>query len=193
MHQLSASFVLGYHGCDSDTAEELLKGAGFKASQNDYDWLGSGTYFWESNPLRALEFAREQGKRQGKSEPALVGAVIDLGFCLDLTTSLGIGQVRIAHDVLVGIAERAGDELPKNSHGGDLLLRRLDCAVVNTIHTIRDQSGDPVFDTVKGVFVEGEPAYENAGFKAKTHIQICVRNQDCIKGVFRVPDSQLKT
>lgn len=37
-----------------------------------------------------------------------------------------------------------------------------------------------------GVFVEGEPIYPGAGFDAKTHVQICVCDPACIKGVFRV-------
>ena len=35
------------------------------------------------------------------------------------------------------------------------------------------------------VFLEGRPVYEGSGFYGKTHIQIAVRNSDCIKGVFR--------
>lgn len=39
--------VIAYHGCDVETAERLLSGEPFKPSQNDYDWLGEGIYFWE--------------------------------------------------------------------------------------------------------------------------------------------------
>jgi hypothetical protein len=44
----------------------------------------------------------------------------------------------------------------------------------------------PAVDTLRGVFTEGRPIYPGAGFDEKTHIQIVVRNQRCIKGVFRV-------
>lgn len=47
------------------------------------------------------------------------------------------------------------------------------------------------FDTVKGVFVEGEQAYPGSGFSDKTHIQIAVRNPKMIKGVFRVDQELL--
>ncbi len=123
----------------------------------------------------------------------MVGAVIELGFCLDLTTVSGVQQVQRGYDFLVSAAKAAEAELPQNKGGADLLQRYLDCAVINTVHRLRDDSGEQSFDSVKGVFAEGEPAYENAGFPSKTHIQICVRNHDCIKGVFRVPDGQLKT
>lgn len=123
----------------------------------------------------------------------MVGAVIDLGFCLDLTTVSGVQQVQRGYAFLVSATEAAEAELPQNKGGADLLRRYLDCAVINTVHRLRDDADEQSFDSVKGVFTEGEPAYKNAGFPSKTHIQICVRNQDCIKGVFRVPDSQLKT
>ncbi len=39
--------VLAYHGCDAAVAERLLRGEPFRKSENDYDWLGAGVYFWE--------------------------------------------------------------------------------------------------------------------------------------------------
>ena len=33
-------------------------------------------------------------------------------------------------------------------------------------------------------FQEGKDAFEGSGIKEKSHIQICVRNTDCIKGYF---------
>jgi len=44
----------------------------------------------------------------------------------------------------------------------------------------------PPFDTVRGVFFEGDPIYSNCGFHERTHVQIAVRNSDCIKGIFHV-------
>jgi hypothetical protein len=38
----------------------------------------------------------------------------------------------------------------------------------------------------RGVFTEGNRIYTNSGFRRKTHIQICVRDQANIHGVFRV-------
>lgn len=192
MHRLSSSFVLGYHGCDRQVAEKILSGVDFNPSQNDYDWLGSGIYFWEANPVRGLEFAQElKGLSRGPkiAEPAVVGAVIDLGLCLDLTTAAGVQHVRSAHRRLVEITDKAGFLLPTNSN--DLLRRNLDCAVIRLLHGVREEAGEPAIDTVRGVFLEGAPIYDGSGFYAKTHIQISVRNPHCIKGVFRVPKHQL--
>lgn len=145
-------------------ARKLLNGDNFRRSENDYDWLGHGIYFWESNPRRGLDFAKELKKR-GKAigTPALVGAVIDLGFCLDLTTLSGLDQVKTAYDSFSQITSEAGVPMPENVGGSDLLLRKLDCAVLNTLHQLRSESDERPFDTVKGVFVEGDRLYEGAG------------------------------
>ena len=192
MHQLATSFILGYHGCDRRVGERILKGELFKQSENEYDWLGPGIYFWEANPMRGLEFAREAASRKSSHirKPFVIGAVISLGLCLDLTTSMGIAQVRSAHKSLVGVATAGNLELPRNATSG--LLRQLDRVVIQLLHMIRKGRGEQAIDTVKGVFVEGDPVYEGSGFHEKTHIQIAVCNPECIKGVFRVPEAQLR-
>ena len=193
MHQLATSFILGYHGCDEAIGEQILKGGAFEQSNNNYDWLGPGIYFWEANPLRGLDFANEAKRRRGSKikSPFVIGAIVSLGLCLDLTTTAGIVQVREAHRSLVKVSTAAGRALPRNTADG--LLRRLDCAVIQTVHRIRSGRGDQGIDTVKGVFVEGSPVYPGAGFREKTHIQIAVCNPECIKGVFRVSAGQLRS
>jgi len=169
-----------------------LKGARFKPSNNEYDWLGPGVYFWEANPERGVEFAQEAAERNGRgvSEPFVVGAVIDLGLCLDLTTASGVDLLRIAYGNLAQNMEAAGGTLPMNSPDG--LRRNLDCAVIRQLHAIREAENAAGADTVKGIFTEGGPAYPGAGFDAKTHIQIAVRNLQCVKGIFRVPSERKK-
>ncbi|MGH9444695.1 MAG: hypothetical protein ACRD3O_03060 [Terriglobia bacterium] len=113
MHSLSTSFVLGYHGCDRETGERLLLNESFQASENDYDWLGSGIYFWEANPDRALAWAHERAdrilKKEGRNvEPFVVGAVIDPGFCLDLVSSNGIQAIEEAYGSFRSIVAASG-------------------------------------------------------------------------------------
>jgi len=60
----------------------------------------------------------------------------------------------------------------KNAIQEDSLLRELDCAVLETVHKINHKRNLPPFDSVRGVFGE------------KNHIQICIRNPNCIKGFF---------
>lgn len=181
--------MLGYHGCDAKIAERLLAGEPFRQSENNYDWLGHGIYFWEANPKRGLDYAHElkaRGSRPKIKKPDVVGAVIDLGLCLDLTASASIAHVRIAYESVSAAAAQNSVPLPKNSEDG--LRRHLDCFVIEALHDIRKDASELPLDSLKGVFVEGSPIYPKSGFYEKTHIQICVRNPECIKGVFRVPD-----
>ena len=190
MRRLSSGFVLGYHGCDKDVAEKLLAGEAFSSSQNDYDWLGEGIYFWESNPKRGLEFAYESAKRKGSKlkTPSVIGCALDLGLCLDLSTKESLDTLSLAYEVLLSRHEVMGTLLPENT--ADMMRRPLDCAVVNLAFDLLKTDGTMV-DTVRGIFQEGAPLYPGSGFLAKTHIQIAVRNRDCIKGVFRVSSSDI--
>jgi hypothetical protein len=195
MHRLTTTFVLGYHGCDASVAERLVAGTKFKTSANPYDWLGVGIYFWEANPRRGLEFAHEVMHRKGLKttikEPAVVGAVIDLRLCLDLSTSAGTQEIRHAYESFAAAVEVAGQPMPRNRGGPDLLLRDHDRAVLEHLHATRKHADLPEIDTVRGFYFEGERLYPDAGFFEKTHVQICVRKPECIHGVFRVPASDL--
>ena len=55
-------FVYGYHGCCKSVADSILSGLDvLLSSDNDYDWLGTGIYFWEEAPARAYEWAKNLG------------------------------------------------------------------------------------------------------------------------------------
>ncbi len=62
----------------------------------------------------------------------------------------------------------------------------------NHLHNVREKALLPAFQTLKAVFIEGNRIYEDAGFFEKTHIQICVQDVSCIKGVFRVSEEYLR-
>jgi len=63
-------------------------------------------------------------------------------------------------------------------------MRKLDCAVIETIHAHRKSEKEIPFDSVRAVFTEGEELYKTSGFNTKTHIHLCIRNPNCIKGYF---------
>ena len=47
------------------------------------------------------------------------------------------------------------------------------------------------YDSVRGIFLEGNAIYPDSGILEKTHIQICVRNPNCIKGYFAPKEFKL--
>ena len=122
LYSKAPSFVFGFHGCDIETKNAVLHdGHELKASNNDYDWLGSGIYFWEQNYKRALEFATITSKYPGKytrrpiNQPAVIGAVIDLGYCLNLMDSFHISRLKHAYRALSNKTQRLAKKLPRNS------------------------------------------------------------------------------
>lgn len=184
------NLTIGFHGCDLSVVDKVIAGKeNLLASTNDYDWLGSGIYFWENNEERALEWAVELSKRPGSSvkQPAVIGAIIDLGYCFDLTDTAYLKELKKSYDFALEFSRISGIPMPVNKTLGnstDLLLRKLDCYVIQTTHRINREANKRAYDSVRGVFWEGKPLYPNAGFAEKNHIQICICNPNCIKGYF---------
>lgn len=278
IYQKVPELVLGFHGTTQTVAKKVVnQEENLKHSDNDYDWLGSGIYFWQNNELRALKFAEDAKKRKHLTDaPKVVGAVLDLGICLDLLQSKNLQEVKSAHIYLPRIFKNSGTQIPQNivpNSSGDKLVRNLDCAVIAMVHEIRKQKYNAIsllesmlrtfsyyikkkgpnnedfincifldvikliednylqsvlspedfdlivqmwksyrednidsdaylkfnkmidgirimaleflpYDSVRGMFVEGKPLYEDAGFREEDHIQICICNPNCIKGIF---------
>lgn len=194
MYSSLPNIIIGFHGCDKKVFEKILyKHEPFKSSTNDYDWLGNGMYFWEQNLERAWEWAKS-GVTNPKLKietPAVIGAVIDLGFCLNLLDSNHIQILKNQYEILKTRMSISDKKLPvnKNRKGNDdLLLRYLDCAVIEDLHRYRADTKEKPYDSVRGVFFEGKPIYDTSGFMEQSHIQICVRNPNCIKGFFAPKD-----
>ncbi len=183
--------IVGYHGCDEDTAHKiLLEGEHLKASNNAFDWLGKGIYFWEFAPRRALDFAIEQRERGKLKEPMVVGAYINLGRCFDLTDVEHTRQLGSAFEEWSEIFEETGAQMPENRAvpGGDpdFLLRDRDCALLNWyLRELDKDVGEKYhYQTVRGVFQEGPAAFDGSGIREKTHVQVAVRDPSCIIGYF---------
>ena len=191
MYKKLPNLVLGFHGCSSEVFEKVIfKGEPLKKSSNSYDWLGNGIYFWEQNYQRAFEWAQN---RYGKNA-AVIGAVLDLGYCLNLTDSASTEKLRLGYELLKLRCEITKVEFPKNKPSlktKDVLLRDLDCAVIEQIHDYNRQKKKEEFDSVRGIFTEGNPVYEGSEFLEKTHVQLCICNPNCIKGYFN-PISPVK-
>ncbi len=167
-------------------------GKHLKMSQNTYDWLGEGIYFWENDPVRAFQFAEEgMGGRVTKGKikkPFVIGAVIDLGLCLNLFDQAALKELAEAYDYVSHLYEGLGLELPANGKGH--LIRPLDRMVINYVHTIRESLAEDnevrfrPYQTVRAGFSEGEALFPGTSITRKQHIQIAVRDRACIKGYF---------
>lgn len=186
LYQRHPSFVLGFHGTEKATVDAVISGksAHLKKSEGKFEWLGHGVYFWENDPQRGLEWAQTGNAKKKIEHPAVIGAIIDLGHCLDLTTRIGLEEVKEAHITLQDIYDALDSVLPLNTGGKDKFKRELDCQVIQALHLYRKDKGLPKYDSVRAPFPEDAPLYEGAGFRQRNHIQIAVINTECIKGYF---------
>jgi hypothetical protein len=202
MYGIRPNLLIGFHGCDIKVRDQLLNYPNeIVKSEKPYDWLGNGMYFWENNYDRAMEWAEDKRKRGDIEHPAVIGAVISLGYCLDLLDSQFIKMLQTYYVLMDAEYKLLGRTLPQNKdiksdEHKDKILRELDCGVIEFMHeTIRKRivqdeketnglSFYKMFDSARGVFEEGGPAFPGAGVKEKNHIQICVRNPNCILGFF---------
>lgn len=189
MYKSYPSLVIGFHGCDKEIGLKLLnQEIPFKSSNNNYDWLGSGMYFWENNSGRAFHYACEIQGRDSRiiKEPFVIGAVLNLGYCFDLLDHENIGNLEKQYKNLKIEFDSKEKVLPKNSP--DKKLHFLDKLVIDTLCEDIEKGKsifyDRKFDTVRAAYIEGNNIYPDSGLKSKNHIQICVRNPNCIKGVF---------
>lgn len=90
----------------------VLPSASQPKSEKSYDWLGSGIYFREHGPERAMDWAIDQ-KQSGRIEsPSVLGAVIHLGNCFDF---MDVRSTRILAEAFPKFIERQeslGRQLP---------------------------------------------------------------------------------
>jgi hypothetical protein len=197
MYSSKPSYVFGFHGLDKDIAFDILtQKKEFKHSSNDHDWLANGVYFWENNLERAKQYAIEDMSRKDSKikTPFVLGAIIDLGNCLDLLDQKNLDLLKIAYEELKKDLKQQKLPLPQNTSFGksdfDFKRRELDCAVIRYAHKLANEHG-VYFDSVRAAFIEGEEIYKNAGFKIQNHIQIAIINPNCIKGIF-LPREKVK-
>ncbi len=201
MYYNRSNLIVGFHGCDKEIQNSLLvRPQIIHKSEKPYDWLGHGIYFWENNYDRALQWAKDKEKRGEIKSAAVIGAVLSLDYCLDLIDSKFINLVSEYYNLMEESYKILGMTMPENRDiktdlFKDKILRELDCAVIEYTHQkIKEQIEVDIstkgfsnfihFDSARGVFTEGGPAFPGAGIQSKSHIQLCIRNMNCIKGFF---------
>jgi hypothetical protein len=200
MYSERPNLSIGFHGCELTVRNKLVTNPDkVKKSQEKFDWLGNGFYVWENNLTRAFKWAEDKRDRGKIKTPAVIGVIYQLGYCLDLTDSEFIELLPTYYDLMKSDLTFA-EKIPQNKDlkgdkHHDLIFRELDCAVIEYMHQKIDEqiksdikskgySDYKHFDSARGIFTEGGPIFEGAGIQSKNHIQVCIRNLNCIKGFF---------
>lgn len=192
----TGQLIVGYHGCDRTTEDALVSGelASLDPSDNPYDWLGPGVYFFQDDWRRALMFAQAAAENPGKKLtarpiriPSVVGVVMKLSFMLDTSTQEGISSYRTAYEALKTAGVRLKRNRKSDDSDADVIVRALDRQVFKYLHEMYKAQGVEL-DAVRGAFPQGEAVAPTSAIYANSHVQIALRKPEKILGYFRVPE-----
>jgi hypothetical protein len=127
-----------------------------------------------SRHQRAYDWAQQWPRLQGK-DFAVVGAILQLGNCLDLLDTDHTRRLSDFAKAYLG----SGRVLPPNTGA-----KRLgDCCLINSF--CEELADDAPIDTVRGLFQEGAPITEGSEILLQNHIQVVARRPSAIIGLFR--------
>jgi hypothetical protein len=174
----SAPVIRGYHGTSATHAAVILRD-GFLPSDNDYDCLGDGVYFFQDGVAQARAWAT----RAHPSEPAVVQADVRLEHCMDLKDSIGwVPLLAQTYDEMLRVSREQGLPLPRQTSK----THRLDRVVIEAAVAILEREGTPI-RAVRAVFAEGAPAFAGSFLSEGFHVQVAVRDTDLISNINVVP------
>lgn len=178
--------VVAFHGTTAFVADRLVDGGAITPSDNSYDWLGKGFYFWEYAPKQAWWWTREHKMER---TPAVIGAMIRLGNCLDLLDPENVKWLKTTQADIMEKWRSSNHRAPSNYRE----RKPLDCAVFNWIFADSDRAPTPI-ETVRAVYVPTNKAkrvWHGSWIYEEAHIQICVRKQENILALWHVrPDGR---
>lgn len=116
MYKTKPVITFGFHALDKAKALDILTQKDqFKPSKNTYDWLGGGIYFWENSLSRAEDYSNVLKKRNKINDPFVLGAVLDLGNCLDLLDLDHVKLLGDTYEFLEAAFSMRSVDLPENS------------------------------------------------------------------------------
>jgi hypothetical protein len=171
--------VHGYHGTSQTKAANILK-HGFLASDNDYDWLGTGIYFFQDAPIRAKQWATQQHP----NDPVVICALIQLENCIDLFDVGWQPSLKNMYNLFIERHRLLNQPLPKQSPNSTK-AHRLDCAFLNFVHEFILRQGQSI-DSIRATFVEGERLFPNSAIFDLAHVQIAIRNPALIQECYLI-------
>jgi hypothetical protein len=176
--------VVAFHGTRRASADALVCGAPFSRSENDDDWLGHGTYFWEHAPQQAWWWA---AKRYGDADSAVVGALIRLGRCLDLLDPANSDLLRSTYEEMSAAVRSIGRQPKQNGNHHKFM----DCFVFNLFFDKLERAGYAV-ESTRAVFVPTaagkglDRLWLRSGVFGGSHIQLSIREPSNILAVWHV-------
>lgn len=193
--QLYCDCVYGYHATDAETVANVLHEKHIKKSENWYDWLGVGSYFYQEAPLRALKWLTQE-KHEGTIEPSKAGllcAKIQIREFIDLLEPDWVEVIARTYILLeedtdkLATLRRWREKQAEYKVGGEAGPHPLDKYVIDMAVGSLIKGGRKV-NGVRAIFYDGKRLFENSHLLDRQHIQIAVHNwtEDVVEGLWEV-------
>lgn len=184
MTNVPNNLCYGHHGTSTRYVEQILKD-GIPVTTYEGDWAGPGSYFWENDCVRALEWSKERVVPKHGGEPAVIEAIIDLGSCLDLTRREDLMLLRSVAESYWG--EATEEERAALSNSQTYYNRKLDCLAIKMLTRAHPR----LWTTVRCGFGEGDLIWSMVpgvkhGIRTHDHIQINVLDESAILRMNRI-------
>lgn len=174
--------IRGYHATDRDSAERIFT-HGFKVSQNEYDWLGWGIYFFQDTKRYAKYWAENERAEGLIKDPVIIGANIEYTGFLDLLEKQDRELLKQFYRLLESSnyleVAQARARQPQHKPGAPPSAHPLDCLVIQRTTSIADKNRIRI-RAIRAIFFEGAPIYQNSHIFDRQHIQIAVRDPTLI-------------
>jgi hypothetical protein len=139
--------------------------------------------------MGAMALKRNRRTRSENQNASGRWSADSIGHCFDLLDTSNTKLLAEAFEEFKRLNQDQGLILPKNeqSHKNDMdfTKRLLDCAVINfAVEAFERRRGSPIH-SVRCMFSEGQPAFDGSFIRAKSHLQIAVRDRSAILGYFK--------
>lgn len=158
---------IGYHGHRKIVIDKIIRDNKFNLSDGDWEYLGTGIYFFEDDVFQAIRWCKYARKYDSWS---VVQADIKSNKLLDLVDTLNFDYFQ---EFTAMIKDRY-----KKIDGFKKITTKLIFDLLNEVEE---------FDVVRHVFPVGRKSELVLPTKiARMQVQLCVRNQDCITDIEEV-------
>ncbi len=182
--------VIGYHGTNKEGAAGILATKHVNPSSGEGHWLGSGAYFFQDAPARALVWATH---RFGipRDDAVVVGCKIDLSSCLDLFDQAAFRQITrvyaqfqeyenrtgvVTSQYEIRVANGVVEFGPVDAPRG-LAENYRDHALLDWYVRLLRRRREEKITAIRGMFLYGRAIYKESFLFNWAHCQIAVREQ----------------
>lgn len=158
----------GYHGTDSQCAQQILKSQQFKKSNDDEEWLGDGAYFFENDKQQAVYYAKKAKKIV---DYKVISVAIQSNSLLDLIDTE-------TYESFEQFAYKLKDRYKKRK---DKKPRQLmNSVVLDVMYKLKP------YEVVRAVFPVPRTSAAPRTNIQQMQVQVCVKEQKCISDIKEV-------